>query len=461
VPGISMDSVSNLSPEFQKAFSAAVQAERRPIQQLENRKTTIESKTNLLNDLNTKVESLKETLPTVGTPFAIRELSFTSDDDKVITGSADKSAADKGKHNLEVLQLAGSASALYNPISDKNETSMGTGYITFSKTNGETEEIFIDQENSNLEGIARVINSAGLGVKATVVNDNSEDELAYRLLIRAEGVGTQNNIGFPELYLAGGEEELYVESQQGASNAVIKYQGFEIQSPTNELKDIIPGATLNLKGTTDPGKPITVTIEQDIPKTTTKMKDVVDKVNQILSFVQSQNKMDANTDTSKTLGGDYGIRLVEDRLRSALQQNFIGDPTRKFRSLGDVGIQFNKQGTLTFDEKKFQSALESNFEDVVALMAGNGESSGIIPTVINAVNSISNAGSGVITNQLQNYNNQLRTIDRNIETKEKQIERKAEALKNQLASAQSALNSMQGQSNYFQSTLNSVKPPNG
>jgi len=450
-----MDSVSNLSPEFQKAFASAVQAERKPIQQLEERKVTMESKVALLSDLSSKVDSLKQILPGIGSPFAIREFNFTSDDEKVVSGSADKSVADKGKHSLEVLQLAGSASALSNALPDKTETKIGTGYITFDDVNGDSQEIFIDDDNSTLEGVAKVINSSGSGLKASVINDNAGEEPAFRLLLKANGVGTQSDIKFPEFYFSGGEDELFLESQRDATNAIIRYQGYDIQSPTNELKDIIPGATLNLKGTTDSGKPITVTIEQDIPKTATKMKDVVEKLNAVFTFIQSQNKMDEKTDTSKTLGGDYGIRLAEDRLRTALQKNILNDATKKYRSLGDLGIQFTKTGTLSFDEKKFQTALEANFDDVVSFMAGDGESTGIISGVITAVNSIASAGGGVLTNQIQNYNSQIRAVDKNISTKEKQAETKAEALKIQLAKAQTALSSIQGQTNYFQSVIGS------
>lgn len=456
MPGISLDTISNLSPEFQKAFGAAIQAEKKPIEQLEERRTVVESKVNLLTDLAAKVDSLKQILPAVGTPFGLRELSLTTDDEKIITGSADKSTADKGKHSIEVVQLAGSASALSNPLADKTDTKIGTGYITFTNKLGETKEIFIDDDNSTLEGVASVINSSGTGLKATVINDNSGDEPSFRLLLRAEGVGTQSDVQFPEFYFSGGEEEIYLESTREASNAIIKYQGFEIQSPTNELKDLIPGATLNLKGITDPGKPLTVSIEQDIPKTVTKMKDVVEKINQVFSFIQSQNKLDEKTDTSKTLGGDYGIRLAEDRLRNALQQNSLGDPSKQIKSIGDLGVQFNKQGTLTFDEKKFQSALESNFEEVVSLMTGDENTRGVMPAIINAVNSISGSGGGILTNQLQNYNSQIQSIDKNINTKEKQLERRAETLKNQLASAQGALNSMKSQSAYFQSSIGSL-----
>ena len=458
MPSISMDAVSNLMPEFQKAYGAAVQAERKPIQQLEEKKTTIESKVNLLTDLASKVDSLKQSLPEIGTPFALRELSFTTDDDKIITGSADKSIAEKGKHTIEVLQLAGSASALSNPLPDKSETKIGTGYISFTNKNGELQEIFIDDDNSTLEGVAKVINSSGTGLRASVINDNAAEEPAFRLLLKADGVGTQSDVQFPEFYFSGGEDDLYLESTREASNAVIKYQGYEIQSPSNELKDIIPGATLNLKGLTESGKPLTISIDQDVPKTITKMKDVVEKINQIFSFIQSQNKMDEKTDTSKTLGGDYGIRLAEDRLRSALQQNFLNDPTKKIKSLGDLGVQFNKQGTLAFDEKKFQTVLESNFDEVVTLMAGDENTRGVIPSVINAVNTISSAGGGVLTNQLQNYNSQIRSIDKNISTKEKQVERRAEALKNQLASAQSALSAMKSQSSYFQGAVGDGLP---
>jgi flagellar hook-associated protein 2 len=461
VPGISMDSVSNLSPEFQKAFGAAMTADRKPIQQLEDKKAVIESKVNLLNDLNSKVDSLKQSIPALGSPFAIRDLSFTSDDDKIITGSADKNSTDKGKYAIEVLQLAGSASALSNALPDKTETKLGSGYLSFTTKSGETKEIFIDDENATLEGMAKVINTSGTGLKATVINDNSGETPAYRLMLRAEGVGTQSDVQFPEIYFSGGEEELYLESIREASNAVVRYQGFEIQSPTNELKDIIPGATINLKGTTGMGKPLTITIEQDVPKTTAKMKDIVDKVNQVLTFIQNQNKMDEKTDTSKTLGGDYGIRLAEDRIRSALQQNYIfEESSRKYRSLTDLGIQFNKQGTLTLDEKKFQTALEANFDDVVSLMVGEGDGTrGIMPALMSAVNSISSAGGGVLTNQLQNYNGQIRSLDNTIATKEKQSEARAEQLKGKLAAAQSALSSMKGQAAYFQGTSGSGGAP--
>ncbi len=182
MPDLTVDSnqVQGLSPEFAKAYTATLQAERKPIEALEKRKEKIQEKTNLLNDLISKADGLRQILPGLGTPFAMRELSFTSDDPKVITGSADKSLAEPGKHDIEVLNLASGPSALTNAFPDPNETRIGTGYLTFTTQSGDTKEVFIDYDNSTLEGIASSINSAKLGLTASVVNDVSDPENPYR-----------------------------------------------------------------------------------------------------------------------------------------------------------------------------------------------------------------------------------------------------------------------------------------
>ncbi len=444
--------VQNLSPEFQKVFQTSIVAERKPIEQIEKRKTNLEEKVNLLNDVIGKVDAAKKCVPELGTPFAIKDLAFNSDDPKAIFGSADKREAEVGKHSLEVKQLAGSTSALTNGFEDKEETRFGTGYITFETYDGSTKEIFIDNDNATLDGIAKVINQSQSGVRASVINDVTDPEAPYKLMISADGIGATENVVFPEFYLAGGEDDLFMDQQKEATNAVIKYKGFEIQSPTNQIKDLIQGVTLDLKGLTDPGKPTTISIEQDLPKTTAKVKDLVDKMNGVFSFIQNQNKLDEKSQTQKNLGGDYGIFLSEQRLRSALSETFLDSEGRSVRSAGDLGIQFNKTGTLQFDEKKFELAVQNNFEEVVSFLTGDGETGGVMNKIGSALGTISGASSGVLSNQKRNYDQQITRLNKEIEVKEKQVEQKAERLKGQLAKAQSAMESIQGQTSFFQNS---------
>ncbi|NDC22955.1 MAG: hypothetical protein EB078_00880, partial [Proteobacteria bacterium] len=276
-------------------------------------------------------------------------------------------------------------------------------------------------------------------------NDVSDPDNSYRLLLTSNQVGAQNDIQYPEFYFSGGEEEFYIDEKKDATNALIKYRGVQIESPSNELKDLISGATVNLKGLTDPGKPATISLEQDIPQTAVKIKDLVEKTNAILSFIQQQNTMDEKTDTSRTLGGDYALRLAEDRIKSALRENFLGQSNKSVQTLADVGIQITRKGVLSLDEKKFTAALEKNYNDVVDLLSGDGTSYGVIPKLNRAIASISTGGTGVLSSQKRNYDSQISALDKNIERAEKTAASRAEALKNTLSKAQAAIQSLQAQ----------------
>ncbi len=442
--------IQALTPELQRIYYMAIQAEHKPIEQIQARKENDVERNKLLTDLIGKVDKTRELIPHLNTPLSLREITVASGDDKIITGTADKSIADLGKHSIEVLETATGARALSNRFEDRDRTRVGSGYFVFNTADGNQKEVFIDNASSTLEGIARIINGAGMGIRASVVNDQSDPDAPFRLLMTAEGVGAKKDVDFPEFYFLDGDSDFYIEEKKPATNAKIRYQGLDIESPSNEIKDVIPGVTLNIKGITEPGKPIGVSIEQDIGKTSGKMKDLVDKLNDVLGFIQQQNKMDENTPSYKTLGGDYSIRMSESRLRDALIANSIDlDNPRTVRILSDIGVMFNKKGTLDFDQKKFENAINQNFGEVADLLTGDGLHMGIVNRLSNALNSMNAPGVGLLSNQKQTYTERIRRFDQQIEEKEKRAEKKADDLRDKLARIQGAFNQLQGQSKFF------------
>lgn len=444
---VNFDSISNLSPELQRIFAASMKAETKPIQTATERKGNVEEKLKLVTTVLGKVDEVKKLLPNMNSPLAIRELNVNSTDDKIATGTADKALAEVGEHTLEVLQLASNATALSNRFPDKDKTRIGTGYFTFNGPDGETKEVYVDNENATLEGVARLINSADVGMKASVVNDQADADSPYRLILTASGYGKDQNVEYPEFYFIDGDEDFFIEEEKAAGNAKIRYQGFELEAPANELKDLIAGVTLNLKGTTPEGKPLSVAIEQDVPKTTVKMKDIVGAINGVLGFIQEQNKMDAQTPGAKTLGGDYSIRTAEQRLRSVIQQNFTGsfDGPSKIKILADMGIEFKKDGLLNFDEKKFGNALTANFEQTVKLLTGDANRPGFMTQLGSVLSSLTTPGTGVLINQKMTYQERVQRMDQDIQRKEKALEKKGELLKDKLAKIQGAFAKMQSQ----------------
>jgi len=448
--GINFDGINNLDPQLQKAFQSAVVAERKPVEKVQERKDNIVEKQKLVTDVLGKIENVRKGLSPFTSAFAMRELLVAADDARVLTGTADKNTALPGKFSLEVLQLAKGASSLSNGFADKDKTHAGSGYITFDTADGETKEIFIDDENSTLEKIAGVVNGSGTGLRASVVNDVTDPNAPYRLVLTTEGLGEGANIEFPDFYFIDGEEELFVETLQGAKNAKLRYEGLDIETNTNEIRDLINGVTLNLKAISDPNRTATITIEQDIPKTSAKMKELVDHLNSVFTFIQQQNTLDDKSDTKKTLGGDYGIRVTEQRLRSALQENFLNfEGPVKTRILADLGIQFQKNGTLAFDQKKFENALAADFNGVAMLLGGDGQV-GVIPKLAQAITSISSVGVGVLANKKASFQSQIEKFDKEIETKEKAAERRLVSLKDKLSKTQSALEKMNSQTRAVQ-----------
>lgn len=448
---ISMDMLSGLSPEFQTAFQKAIQMEKKPIDNLQNKKEASQSKLNLLNDVITKVDSVKKLLPEINSANKLLELAVDSSDPKVFTATAEKGIASLGTHSVEVLQLASAAAALSNGFSDRNETKIGSGYFSFTNASGEVQEVFVDDENSTLDGIARIINSAGMGLKATVTTDQSTPETPFRLMLTSNKIGEDNGVEYPEFYFLDGEEDFFIDREKPATNAVIRYEGLALELPSNEVKDLIPGVTLNLTGVSD--HPISLNISQDTQKTGSKIKEMVNSLNQVFTFIQQQNTVNEKSDTTKTLGGDYGIRTTEYRLRGALQDAFSSMGSKQIRALGDIGIQFNRNGTLNFDEKKLESALNNNFDQVANLIAGDGMTYGVVVKLGRALNSISGGQGALLTQQQKTLTDKVSNIDKDIEKKEKVLEKRAEMLRDKLAKAQQALSNMQSQSNNIAAQL--------
>lgn len=445
MPPVSFEGIQNLTPDLQRAFVSATQAERKPIQKLEESKGKVDARVKLTNDVIGKVDALKGMMPGLDTAFAIRELTVGTSDAGAMTGTADKKLASPGTHNIEILQLASSASAMSTGFPDKDKTTIGSGYFSFGMANGETKEFYVDEENATLDGLARIINGARLGIKASVVNDQTDPDYPYRLVLVGDGTGTPNGIEYPEFYFMDGQEEFEIEFERPAQNGIIRYEGQEIQVPANDIADMIPGVTVNLKGLTGEGRPASLTVTQDIPKTTEKVKGFVDKLNGVFSFIQQQNTMDEKTDSSVTLGGEYSLRVAEQRLRSALSQNRLFEEGASIRTLSDLGIEFQKTGTLKFDEKKFEAVINARYDEVVHFLTGDEERPGIITSVSKTLNTLTGAPTAVLTGFKQAETDKINRLQKDIEKREKIADKKTEDLKMKLARMQSSITAMQKQ----------------
>lgn len=419
-----------------------MEAERIPIKNMQEKKAKDEAKAKLVDDLAAKIGDIRKGLGELASARGFSDIKLISGDPNTVTGTVDPGGYQVGSWNVEVVQLAQKASAITNGFPDKDKTTVGTGYLRFKTPDG-NKDIYISPPNNTLEGVAKTVNASKMGIRASVISDRKDKDYPYKLVMSADGVGEDNQIEYPRIYMLDGDQDLYFDGTTEARNGVVKVDGIEFEINDNTLKDVIPGVTLELRQA-NPGRSVNLSVKEDMEVVVGKIKSFVDGMNGVLGFIQQQNKMDQNTDTTKTLGGDSLIRSIETRLRQLCQSPQIG-VKGPYKSLGQIGIQFNRNGLLEFDQKQFNSALQKNAEGVQNFFVGDGFSTGFVASVKREIATMMNPAFGPITNRQRGLKQKIDQVEDRIANKERQLEKKEQLLRDKFARLEETMSKIKGQ----------------
>ncbi|UXR64854.1 flagellar filament capping protein FliD [Bdellovibrio bacteriovorus] len=421
-------------------------AERIPVKQMEVGRAKQEDKLKLVQDLETKVNDITKNLGELTSSSGFIDKKFLSGDPNIVDGQVDPQTAIPGDYALEVVQLAQKPAAISNGFPDKNETQMGTGYIKFQTPEG-TKEVYINGGNSTLEGVAKQINSSNVGLKAQVLEDRKDKDNPFKLLVSGLATGDDNQVSFPKIYLLDGDQDMFFDESRKAQNAKVKVDGFEIELPDNKSTDLVPGVTLDFKSAA-PGREIRLSVKENLEVISGKIKSFVDAYNAALEFIQKQNKLQAGNGKNPSLGplgGDGMLRSIENSLRRVILNPQMGVES-PIRRVGELGIEFNRNGTLNFSQDKFNKVLQANPQGVAAFLRGDGFATGFVSTVKREIGNLVNGQFGTISNRKRGLEDRIKQVNNRIETKERQLEKKEDSLRRKFADLEqkmSALNAQQ------------------
>ncbi len=443
--GISFGSINTGLPK--DIVKQIIEAEKIPIKKMEGRKGKVKAKQDLVSDLVKRMEDMRALLNTNADARNLKEIQANYND-KIVGVTMDKNKAKPGSHQIEVVQLAQKSSAMTSGFEDKEESYIGVGYIQYHLPNGESRDIYVDSENATLSGVAKLINNTpDAGMTAKVIDDGSGSESPYRLILSLSDTGDASKAEFPYFYFVDGENDFFLEKEREAQDAIIKVDGFEVQLPENKAKDIIDGVTVDLKKAV-PGEEFTLQVSEDIGKISEKISDMVDKINSVLSFIKEQNTLDENSDTTKTLGGDFILQTIEGRLRSSMFKNILTE--EGYKRAGDIGITFQRDGLLKLDSKKFDNMLSSNYTVVSQVLTGfvseeTGNSPGLVDNLKDAVSETLKSPGGILRSRQRSLRNNISQIDRRIQQKQRVIERKEKNLKDKFARLEGTISKIKNQ----------------
>lgn len=233
------------------------------------------------------------------------------------------------------------------------------------KTSGMTEQDFIDSVKKAFNG---TVDAEFLEDGSLQITDKISGESKLSVAIGTE----DTQFGMERTsYGSAGNNVLSC-----GSNAFFSVDGINVESDSNDVDDIIKGATINLKNASS--EEVKISVEQDTDAIKKKIQEIIDAYNSIRDFVDENTQRATSEDEDEedgALAGDMTVSSILNTISSAFRQQFT-DATGKYKNLISIGIKTDYQtGNFTIDSDALDKALKTNIEDVISLFATKGVSS--------------------------------------------------------------------------------------
>ena len=444
--------------DFGQVVDQLVKVGRLPIDKLTADKNRLQSKLTEYGSLTDKLLALQSAGDALRLPTAFDRSSTTVSDQTALTASA-SSAATPGSYLVRVTQLAQShqitnkaATAVANSTTDIVSGASAT--FTFRVGTGTNQTVTLG-DSATIEDLRTGINDLGAGVTASIINTGSDTTPAYRLILTATASGASNGVTIvadgTTLDFANGGGTGGVDTLQAAQDA-IAILGDPTQNPvtlqrsSNVITDAIPGVTLALTKTTGTSA-VSVNVTRDNGAVKDNIKKFVTAFNDIVTLVNKDTAYDVTTKTGALLYNESTVKGFVSQIRQALSAPVGGLTT--YGSAAEIGFKTNRDGTITLEDAKLDSALSTNYNAVKSLFINQTTVAGVAQRVNQAIDAIDDVVSGSLTGRKNSLTRQISNLTDQISRKETAISAYEERLKIQYAKLDSLLRQLQGQSNFL------------
>jgi flagellar hook-associated protein 2 len=427
--------------------------ERRPIDQLEQRRDGFEERLKVFQDLAAKTRALRDAvrqiddMNTLGTaPSAFPEFdrfSARSSDESAVSATASPSAAPGSLRVLPSQRAAATRLVSQGYAALTDPVGQGTIVLTVGATAPTVTTITLDGSNDSVEGLVAAINDSGAAVRAFVLDDG-DAAAPLRIVVQGEQTG-EERAASASVSLSGGTAPSLVQTQ-AAQDAllVLDPEGgspITLRSGTNEFSNVMPGLTLTLES------PSAAAVSVDVERDSTAMGDrvlgLVELYNQIMGVIDQQFEIDPATQRGGPLIGDSTLVGLKQRLQLAFSTQLgAGSIT----SANQIGLELDRQGRLSFDRAEFEAALASSPDDVRGFFSGvDSFADRLARATAAAVDPV----DGALTARISGVTRQMRDIDEQIREAEARLDGVEESLVRQFSALEGRVSAIQQQGSFL------------
>jgi len=363
-----------------------MQIERIPLDRLIAQKTSFDAKISSLGAIKSSLSSFQSALAGLTSGTSILANKATSSDTSVlsVTGT---SGAVAGSYTISNITALAQSQKLVATGQADATAAIGTGTSTtltidlgttagavFTSNADPSFDVVIDSSNNTLEGIRDAINAANGGVTATIVNDGDATN-PHRLVLSSTSSGADQSIqvavaGEADLvtllnYEPGGAQNL--SETVTAQDAVFKVDGIDVTKSSNTITDVISGVTLNLNAENPTGS-VVVSVTQNTDSAKAAVEAFVTAYNELRDLINTETDSGTGGGTAGALASDSSTRQILSLVRTELNQAATG-LSGSYTTLSSIGVSFERDGTLSLDEDKLNTAIQADSNNVAELFS--------------------------------------------------------------------------------------------
>jgi flagellar hook-associated protein 2 len=417
--------------------SQLMSIERRPLDALQQREASIQSKLSAYGRLQSAFDALRTAASKLATSTQFRQTTAkATGEGATAAGSAD---GVPGRYAVSVTALARVQSTAAQGIDPATVFGAGSLQITHNGTTT-TFSVGGTGEPSSLTGLRDAINaSSTLGVRASIVSDGGQ----ARLVLNSRETGAANAFTATP---AGDLAQLTFTNLQTAQDAAFSVNGLALTSASNEVTGVIDGVTLSLAKAppagSAPGTTVDaeVVVERDAQAIRAGADAFVKAYNDAQKLIADLSRYDPATKTAAVLNSETLLRQMQSGLRgiigSAMTPASGTDPTR----LSEVGIEIQRDGTLALNATKFDAALKADAGKVERLFTnatGTGAQLGFAQRIVTQVKSVADPSGALDMRQTA-----LRDTIKRLDQQQEQLEVRLALVQQRLTRQYSALDAL-------------------
>ena len=296
-------------------------------------------------------------------------------------GISASTTAEAGSYNIEVLQTAlmqRTASSSFadraTPLNVISPATTGTAF-SLNLTVGGVDKGDISVDNPSPAGMVSAINGAKLGVTAQLINTGN----GYNVVISGEtGAAKAFTLTSKDSNGAAVADVSFTNNLQTATDASLKINGLTVSRSSNTVTDVIDGVTLDLFANT------TGSARIDLNRDTAGIKDSIKGLVSAYNDFEETLKIlgDRKSEVEEfggALAGDSLLQSVRTQVRAMITDT-SSTPGTTIQAARNVGLSLDRNGKLTLDESKLDTALQNNFAEVSTMFTAGTNNKSIYST---------------------------------------------------------------------------------